>query len=89
MGHPIVYPNIFGNKQLRSCQIGTQNIKNLNTSLFLTVYTNYPEDADNNVTNYIVPLIVGQSRKYSAPIVMKSNNTFVIMSQFVIKFEEL
>ena len=74
---------------MRSCQIGTQNIKHLNTSLFLTVYTNFPEDIDNNVTNYIVPLIVEQSRRYSAPILINQNNTFTIMSELTVKFEEL
>lgn len=89
VGYPTVYPNIFGNKRMRSCQIGTQNIKHLNTSLFLTVYTNFPEDPDNGITNYIVPLIVEYSRKYSAPIVVNSNNTFSVISELVIKFEEL
>lgn len=89
IGDPIVYPNIFGNRRMRSCQIGTQNIKHLNTSLFLTVYTNFPEDADNKVTNYIVPLIVEQSRRYSAPILINQNNTFTVMSKLIVKFEEL
>lgn len=70
VGYPIVYPNIFGNGRQRSCQIGTQNIKNINNSLFLTVYTDFPEDEDNGITNYLVPLIIDQSRKYSAPILV-------------------